>query len=262
MRMSQTTAPIGHLRETACMKLHNVTADVFLVEGIASNWILVREGRDLTLIDAGYPKDIDGVVASVEQLGHRLEDIRGVLVMHAHIDHIGAIPALQQRHPVATYADARELPMLRGERHEQATTWDVVSRCWRPRVAKWAVTIARAGAQAHVRLPGTHPTPVGAALDLPGAPVAVPCAGHTSGHTAYLLPEAGIVATGDALITGHAIVARQGPQLVPAFFSHDEAASHASLDAIADLAADAALPGHGPVWRGSLQRAVDDARSV
>lgn len=245
----------------AAMRLRQVMSDVFLVEGIASNWTLLREGRDLTLVDAGYPKDVDGVVASVEQLGHRIEDIRGVLITHGHIDHVGAIPALQRLHPLPTYAGERELPMLRGERHEQATTWDVVSRCWRPRVAKWAVTIARAGAPAEVRLPDAQPTLTDGALDLPGSPVAVPCAGHTSGHTAYALPAAGIVVTGDALITGHPIVARSGPQLLPAFFSHDQDEANASLDALAAVDADTVLPGHGPVWHGSLLDAVDAARA-
>lgn len=244
-----------------CMKVRRATTDVFLVEGVASNWVLVRDGHDLTLIDAGYPKDIEDVVASVEQIGHRIEDVRGVLITHAHIDHVGAIPALLRRHTVPTFAGERELPMLVGERHEQATTWDVVSRCWRPRVARWAVTIARAGAQTHVSVPETQALQSDSALDLPGAPRPVPCPGHTSGHTAYMLPDAGVVVTGDALITGHPIVARTGPQLLPAFFGHDSAQAFASLDALAELDVDTVLPGHGPIWRGSLRSAVDEARS-
>lgn len=243
------------------MQLQQVTSDVFLARGIASNWVLVRDSRDLTLIDAGYPKDIDGVVASVEQIGHRIEDIRGVLITHAHVDHVGAIPALQRKHPTPTYAGEAELPMLRGERQEQATIWDVVSRCWRPRVARWAVAIARAGAQETVRLPRAQAVQPDSPLDLPGAPVPVACPGHTSGHTAYVLPAAGIVVTGDALITGHPIVKRTGPQLLPAFFSHVPAQMNAGLDALASLDADTVLPGHGPVWRGSLQHAVNGARS-
>lgn len=242
------------------MKLNQVTSDVFLVAGIASNWILARDGRDLTLIDAGYPKDINGVIASVEQLGHQVQDIRGVLITHAHVDHVGAIPALLARHEVAAYAHERELPMLVGERHEQATTWDVVSRCWRPRVAKWAVTIARAGAQTKTHLPKTKALQEDSVLDLPGAPRGVPCPGHTSGHTAYLLADAGIVVTGDALITAHPIAARTGPQLVPAFFSHAPEQLDAGLDALANVEADTVLPGHGPVWRGSLRSAVEAAR--
>lgn len=243
------------------MKTHQVTSDVFLVEGIASNWVIVRDGQDLTLIDGGYPKDLDGVVASVEELGHRIEDIRGVLITHAHIDHIGALPALLQRRAVPTYAGERELPMLTGQRHEQASRWDVVSRCWRPRVARWALTIARAGAQSKVVLPETIPLQADSAVDLPGAPRAVPCPGHTSGHTAYVIPEAGVVVTGDALITGHPILSRSGPQPLPAFFSHAPDEVDSGLDALTDLDVDTVLPGHGLVWRGSIRTAVDEARA-
>ncbi len=241
------------------MRLQQVTSDVFLAEGIASNWVIARDGTDLTLIDAGYPGDAAGVVASIEQIGHRIEDVRAVLITHAHIDHVGAIPALLELHRVATYADDRELPTLRGEPHEQATTWDVVSRSWRPRVAKWAITVARAGARTEIHVPETQELPGNSALDLPGGPIPISCPGHTSGHTAYLLPAAGAVVTGDALITGHPIVGTDGPQLLPGFFSHDSAAAVTALDALADIRADTLLPGHGPVWRGTLHDAVATA---
>ncbi|MCW2657606.1 MAG: Metallo-beta-lactamase, partial [Jatrophihabitans sp.] len=31
---------------------------VFLVRGTDVNWILLRDGRELTLVDSGYPGDI------------------------------------------------------------------------------------------------------------------------------------------------------------------------------------------------------------
>lgn len=242
-------------------RIHQVAEDLFLVRGTAVNWTLLREGRDLTLVDAGYPRDLDLVLASVEHLGHRVEDLRGVLITHAHVDHIGALPELLRRHPAPVYAHHREIPLLRGEEHEQASTWDVVSRSWRPRFARWALTVARAGARTHVRVPETVPFPVSGALDLPGRPRPVPCAGHTSGHTAYELADAGAVLTGDALITGHPLSSRSGPQLLPAFFAHDTSTALATLDTLRELDADTVLPGHGPVWRGPVAKAVDTARA-
>ena len=42
-------------------------------------------------------------------------------------------------------------------------------------------------------------------------------------------------------------------------FNHDEAAALASLQALAGLAADVVLPGHGPAYHGSPASAVQQA---
>lgn len=246
----------------AQLQIQEVAADVFMARGIASNWTVVREGHDLTLIDAGYPKDLDHVLASVEHLGGRVEDLRGVLITHAHVDHVGSLPGLQALHRIPMLAHDRELPMLRGEVHEQASAGDVIRQCWRPRTARWALRIARAGGLSTIRLPQTRALTTGTPLDLPGAPIALAAAGHTSGHTVYHLPQAGIVLTGDALVTGHPITERLGPQLLPELFSHDPAATCATLDVLTDLDTEAVIPGHGPFWRGSLRAAVEQARAA
>lgn len=243
------------------MQVHAVADDVFMVSGIASNWTLVREGRDLTLIDAGYPKDLSAVIAAVEHIGGRIEDLRGALITHAHVDHVGSLPQLQEIHRFPLHAHERELPMLRGEAHEQATAADVLSQCWRPRTALWALTLLRAGALTTIRLPQTQAVETGTPLDLPGGPVALACPGHTSGHTIYHLPRAGIVLTGDALITGHPVTSHIGPQLLPALATHDPPGLYDTLGNIAEVDADTLIPGHGPVWRGRLQAAVDEARA-
>jgi len=89
----------------------------------------------------------------------------------------------------------------------------------------------------------------------------VPTPGHTSGHTAYLLPDAGVLVSGDALVTGHPTTARTGPQRLPAFFDHDPARTAGALDALAPLDADVLLPGHGPAWHGTPEQAVVIAHS-
>jgi glyoxylase-like metal-dependent hydrolase (beta-lactamase superfamily II) len=90
--------------------------------------------------------------------------------------------------------------------------------------------------------------------------VPVACQGHTSGHNAYLFPDLGIVATGDALVTGHPLSSATGPQLLPSFFSNSQEQSLAALDVLGALEADVLLPGHGDPWRGDLSEAAAMAR--
>ena len=70
--------------------LNAVTETVHLVQGGAVNWTLVADDRGVMLIDAGYPGDREDVLASLRQLGYQPEDVRAILLTHAHIDHLGS----------------------------------------------------------------------------------------------------------------------------------------------------------------------------
>ncbi|MEO6794402.1 MAG: MBL fold metallo-hydrolase, partial [Mycobacterium sp.] len=68
-----------------------------------------------------------------------------------------------------------------------------------------------------------------------------------------------VLASGDALVTGHAILARTGPQLLPALFSHSQVDCIRSLAALALLDTEILAPGHGDVWRGPIREAAEAA---
>ncbi len=84
--------------------------------------------------------------------------------------------------------------------------------------------------------------------------------GHTSGHTAYLVPSAGAVATGDTLCTGHALSRVDGPQLLEPWFDHDRFGVVTALDTLAALDAGVILPGHGPLLTAPIAEAAATAR--
>jgi glyoxylase-like metal-dependent hydrolase (beta-lactamase superfamily II) len=241
------------------MAVTEVAPDVFLCPGTDVNWVLLREGTDLTLIDTGYPGDLDRVIASIAGIGRRPEDVRAVLLTHAHVDHMGAANHFAQRYGAPVYTDATEARHARREFLEQASRLDVAKNLWRPGVAPWLSRVMRVGVTQDVRIPTAHAFPADGALDLPGRPVPVPTRGHTSGHTAYHLPAAGAVATGDELVTWHAVTRHRGPHVLPGFFSHGDAAK--AIDVLATLDADLILPGHGPALRQPIADAVAEAHA-
>jgi glyoxylase-like metal-dependent hydrolase (beta-lactamase superfamily II) len=236
--------------------------NVIIGRATAVNWVALREGKDLTLIDTGYPRDAGSIVASLESIGHRLEDVRAILITHGHVDHIGGLGALLDRHPIPVFAHRLEVPNIRGEVHEQASVFDVVRHSWRPKGARWLASIARAGGSDHVSDDTVQAFPHTGPLDVPGRPTPILSAGHTSGHTAYLVAEEGVIVTGDALVTAHPLARFRGPQLLPAFFSHEPADAIGALDAIAVAPADLLVPGHGETWNGDLRAAVAQARRI
>ena len=89
--------------------LEAVTERVHIARTDLVNWTLVTDGAGVLLIDAGFPGHRDDVVSSVRRLGFGMDDVRGVLLTHAHIDHFGAAISLAERDGVPVYAHADEV---------------------------------------------------------------------------------------------------------------------------------------------------------
>lgn len=240
--------------------IEDLGSGVFLVQARDVNWVLVRDGDDVTAIDSGYPGYWSAFEASVRAIGCQLQDIRAVLLTHAHVDHTGAVTTMYERYGTPVYMDAVEVPHARRDVLEQAGPADVARNAWRPGVLPWAMRIARAGAMSDHPIEHAAPFPHSGALDLPGHPVPVPTRGHTSGHCAYLLDAAGVVATGDALVTAHAVTRRHGPQVLPGYFNSGDVVR--GLDTLAAQPADRIAPGHGPAMHVPIADAVQQARDA
>ncbi|OMB86724.1 MBL fold metallo-hydrolase [Mycolicibacterium conceptionense] len=235
--------------------LSAITEHVHFAQTDLVNWTLVTDGTRVMLIDAGFPGQRKDVLGSVRQLGFGIEDIAAVLLTHAHIDHFGTAIWLAKTHGTPVFCHDAELGHAKREYLEQAAPADVVRNIWQPRWLKWAATITAKGGMNHDGIPTAR------ALtdddDLPGRPVPVPTPGHTGGHCSFIVD--GVLVSGDALVTGHPLVTKGGPQLLPALFNHDEAGCLSSLKALAAVEAEVMLPGHGPMWRGSISDAASAA---
>lgn len=235
-----------------------VADGVHFVQGKAVNWTLLTEGEAFTLVDAGYPGDLDAVLSSIEQIGRTVDQLAAVLVTHAHVDHIGSLPKLLAGRGVPVLTSETEARHARREFLEQATPLQVASAAWRPRVLAWSLHVVASGGMTKAGVPEARGFVEGP-LDVPGRPVPLVTPGHTSGHTCYHLPHAGVLITGDALVTGHPTVARTGPQVLAGMFHHDITENRESLDLLRPLSGDVLLPGHGAPWHGSYADAVDQA---
>lgn len=237
---------------------HNVAevaANVFAVTGPASNFVIVRDGEAFSLFDCGYPKDERLVNGSLAYLGLAAPAAAGLLVTHAHNDHIGSARGLS-RLGVPVWCSPDELANLTGESRHQVGFDDIYRHLWKPRFVLWTCRAVLAGGLQPCTLPAdrVNTFDYDAPLDLPGSPVPLSTPGHTPGHTSYLLPQTGTLVAGDALVTAHAVTRRRGPQLLhDVFHSDTETAKHSLANAV-PAQVETVIPGHGPACNGPAAR--------
>ncbi|MFE6280834.1 MBL fold metallo-hydrolase [Streptomyces sp. NPDC057877] len=240
--------------------VRQVADGIYLVHGSHTNWVILTEGDAVTLVDTGYPGDRALLLDSLAQVGGSPEAVAAVLITHAHNDHLGSAEYLHSAHGTPVYLHEAEVPHARREFLHQVSVGRVLRNGWRPGVLPWAVHALRSGGTRHVPVTAPEPFPAPGPLDLPGRPVPVPTPGHTLGHCAFQVPDAGVVISGDALVSGHATARIKGPQLLPDMFHHERTRAVASLAALEDLDGEVLLPGHGPVHRGPVREAARAAR--
>ncbi|MCI0157314.1 MBL fold metallo-hydrolase [Leifsonia shinshuensis] len=235
----------------AIRSLTTVAPGILFVEGPASNWTVFHGDGRVELVDCGYPADRLLVEESIRAAGLDLSALARIIVTHGHSDHLGAGRVWSERYGVEVLAAEDELPNVRREVTEQVTVGDLLPFALRPGTIPWAVAAIRAGGLGEVGVPAAQPITVdvlelstGHRLEL------LPTPGHTTGHACFFEPDAEALITGDALVTGHALLADDGElQQLPSFFHHDADRAEASARRLSLCDARWVLPGHGPAVR-------------
>lgn len=231
-----------------------VTDQVHLVQTPLVNWTIVTDDTGVLLIDAGFPGSRDDVLTSLRTLGFSPGDLRAILLTHAHIDHLGSAIWFAKTHGTPVFCHAGEVGHAKREYLQQASPAALLTQAWRPHWLAWSLEVARRGGLVRAGIPTTSALSAEIAAGLPGRPVPIPTPGHTSGHCSYVVD--GVLVTGDALITGHPLARRRGPQLLPSMFNHSDADCRRSLDALGTAGTDVLIPGHGDLWVGPIAAAV------
>ena len=231
-----------------------VTATVHLARTELVNWTIVADGSGVMLIDAGFPGSRDDVLTSLRSLGFTSADVGAILLTHAHIDHLGAAIWFAHTHGTPVYCHPAEVAHARRDYLEQASPAALMAQAWRPQWLRWSAQVAAKGALQRAGIPAARPLTAEIAATLPGRPRALPTPGHTSGHCSYVVD--GVLVAGDALVTGHPLAQRRGPQLLPSVFNHSDDDCARSLSVLATAGTEILIPGHGDLWTGPIADAA------
>jgi glyoxylase-like metal-dependent hydrolase (beta-lactamase superfamily II) len=230
--------------------LHRIGSDIV-------NVYLVADAAGITIVDAGLPGHWRELERELTQLGHSLDEVRGVVLTHGDSDHIGFAERLRQQKGIVVRVHELDAARARGEVKKPNAGWGPIKV--RP-LLKFLWYSARHGG---LRIPPVREVVTfadGDVLDLPGSPRIIHVPGHTPGSVAVHLPAVNALFVGDALTTGNVLTGESGPR--PAPFTLDPEAALASLAKLEAVPATWVLPGHGPPWNCGVAEAIRQIRAA
>jgi glyoxylase-like metal-dependent hydrolase (beta-lactamase superfamily II) len=239
------------------MTAREVASGVFRLGTKWANFHLVREGAELTLIDAGYPGYWKQVVAALAELGLHPAALSGVVVTHHHVDHAGTAENARLSGAARVFVGEGDAEVARGERPSHVPP-GFYRQSWRPSMARYLAHTVAAGGARYRPVSEVEVISADGVLDLPGRPRVVTTAGHTAGHCSVILDERGVLLTGDAMVNFDYATGQTGLRLHR--FNEDRPRALQSLERLETLDAELLLFGHGDPWPGSPSQAVELVR--
>jgi glyoxylase-like metal-dependent hydrolase (beta-lactamase superfamily II) len=237
----------------------NVVEGVHRVEDAYTNWYLLEEDGQLTIVDCGVRASWQSLEEALTELGRSRDQVAAIVLTHAHFDHIGFAERGRRELGVPVWVHENDVPLTRHPMqyaHERSRAYYFTTQV---RAIPIIAALLRAGA--------LFPTPIaavsryeGGTLPVPGSPRVVFTPGHTLGHCSLHLPDRDAVIVGDALVTLDPYRGTTGPQIVSGAATADSARNLGSLDALLETGAGTLLCGHGEPWRDGVESAVAGAR--
>jgi glyoxylase-like metal-dependent hydrolase (beta-lactamase superfamily II) len=193
---------------------------------------LLDDGKELTLIDTLFDSDAHRIIAQIEAIGRKVQDLKHIILTHGHRSHLGGLAKLKELSGAQVYSHEWEADIISGDRQSQP-----VSLWPHPPYQAYYLQIGQYfDLSKHVPVTVDHYIHEG---DQVGPVKIIFAAGHSPGHLAFYWPERRALIAGDAVCTWpYLILGWKGFLLNPK--QHEQ-----SLKRLAEYDSEVICVGHG-----------------
>jgi glyoxylase-like metal-dependent hydrolase (beta-lactamase superfamily II) len=211
---------------------------------------LFEDGGELTLVDTLFDKDARRILELIRRIGRLPQDLKHIVLTHAHRSHLGGLAKLRELSGALVYAHEWEADIVAGERPQQPVTL-VPHGPIETYYLRVGLALGR---------PKHPPCPVDRTLaegDAVGPLQVIHIPGHTPGHMAFHDERRGVLAVGDAVATW--------PRLGAGWpgFNLNERLYRLSFQRLAPFEATVVAVGHGePITNGAADRVHELAEQL
>ena len=105
------------------MAIKQLIQDLHIIRGLVNVYVL-ETADGLVVLDTGFPNSASKILDGVRALGRRPDDVRHIVLTHAHPDHIGSAAALKRETGATVWAHPIDAPIIEagtGFRHVEAS---------------------------------------------------------------------------------------------------------------------------------------------
>lgn len=223
--------------------MQEIARGIYAIGGLKMGRSYLVEDHDgLALVDTSSGDASDGIIAAIESIGRKLEDLRTIVATHYHFDHTGNAGTLIERSGAQLCVHEDDVPYVEG-----ATPWQPSLGPIGPLLDAFAPT--------HFTLHVDRVLRDGDMLPFAGGLQVIHAPGHTPGHIALYAKERRTLFAGDSLMN------TAGLHLPMSTSSHDMNEAKRSIRRLVELDFDIALPGHGaPILGRANEKIAEWAR--